>query len=64
MFYSPLVWGYIRKVIVHLVAKYFPYDCSNDSLSCSRKKRESDENNIRTRKQLDRNETVLLLEKL
>ena len=34
-FYSPICRGYIRKVSVHLVQKYFPHDCSTDSISCS-----------------------------
>ena len=31
--------GYIRKVSVHLVQKYFPHDCSTDSISCSEQKK-------------------------
>ena len=34
-FYSPICRGYIRKVSLHLVHKYFPHDCSTDSISCS-----------------------------
>ena len=30
---------YIRKVIVHLVQKYFWHDCSTDSLTCSGQKK-------------------------
>ena len=33
-FYSPVRRGYIRKVSMHLVQKYFPHDCSTDTLSC------------------------------
>ena len=39
IFYSPVRRGYIRKVSVHLVQKYFPHGCSNDSLSCSERKK-------------------------
>ena len=38
-FYSPVLRGYIRKVSIHLVQKYFPHDCSTDSLFCRRKKK-------------------------
>ena len=34
-FYSHVRRGYIRKVSLHLVKKYFSHDCSTDSLSCS-----------------------------
>ena len=34
-FYSPVSRGYIQKVSLHLVQKYFSHDCSTDSLSCS-----------------------------
>ena len=62
VFYSSVRRGYISKVSVHLVQKYFPHDCSIDSISCSKRwKRESDENSIKTRQQLDRDQTVLLL---
>ena len=30
--------GYIRKVSVHFVPKYFPRDCSTDNISCSERK--------------------------
>ena len=61
-FYSPVRRGYIRKVIVHLVQKYFPHYCIPDSISCSKLKiKEYDENNIKTRQQLYRDETLLLL---
>ena len=36
IFNSHVHRGYICKVSVHLVQKYFPYDCSTDSLSCSK----------------------------
>ena len=62
IFYSPVRRGYIRKVSVHLVQTYFLHDCSTDSISCSeRGKKEYDENNIKTRQRLNRDETVLLL---
>ena len=32
-FNSPVCRGYIRKVSVNLVQKYFPHDCSTDSIS-------------------------------
>ena len=38
-FNSPVRKGYIRKVSVHLVQKYFPHDCSTNSLSCSEGKK-------------------------
>ena len=38
-FYSPVRRGYIRKVIVHLVQKYFSHDFSTDSLSCSERRK-------------------------
>ena len=42
-FHSPVRRGYIRKVSVNLVQKYFLHDCSTDSISCSeRVKKESD----------------------
>ena len=47
-FYSPARIGYIRKVSVDLVQKYFLHDCSTDSISCSKKK-ESDEKNRQRR---------------
>ena len=31
--------GYIHKVSVHLVQKYFPHDCSTDRLSCSEQRK-------------------------
>ena len=34
-FNSPARRGYIRKVSVHLVQKYFPHNCITDSISCS-----------------------------
>ena len=36
-FYSPVCKGYIRKVSVHLVQRYFPHDYSTDSLSFSKR---------------------------
>ena len=50
--------GYIHKVSVHLVQKYFPHDCSTDSIYCSEQKKESDKNNIKTRQQRDRRDSV------
>ena len=38
-FFSPVRRGYIRKVSVHLVQKYFLHDCSTDSTSCSKRKK-------------------------
>ena len=35
VFYSLVHRGYIRKVSVQLVPKYFSRDCSTDSISCS-----------------------------
>ena len=60
-FYYPVRRGYIRKVSVHLVQTYFPYDCSTDSISYSKQKKEYDEKNIKTKQRLDRDKTVLLL---
>ena len=61
-FNSPVRRGYMRKVSVHLVQKCSPHDCSTDSLSCNeQKKEESYENNIKTRQQRSRDETVSLL---
>ena len=37
-FYSLVCRGYIRKVSVQLVPKYFSRDCSTDSFSCSKQK--------------------------
>ena len=39
VFYSLVRRGYIRKVSVQLVPKYFSRDCSNDSISCSKQKK-------------------------
>ena len=58
---SPVRRGYIRKVIVLLVQKYFPHDFGTDIISCSKQKKESDENKINTRQRQYRDETVLLL---
>ena len=38
-FYSPLCRGYIHKVSVHLVQKYFLHDFSTDSISCSEQRK-------------------------
>ena len=38
VFYSLVRRGYIRKVNVQLVPKYFSRDCSTDSISCSEHK--------------------------
>ena len=38
-FYSLVRRGYIRKVSVQLVPKYFSRDCSTDSISCSERKK-------------------------
>ena len=35
IFYSLVRRGYIRKVSVQLVPKYFSRDCSTDSILCS-----------------------------
>ena len=37
-FYSLVRRGYIRKVSVQLVQKYFSRNCSTDSISCSEQK--------------------------
>ena len=47
-FYSLVRRGYIRKVSVQLVPKYFSRDCSTDSISCSKQKK-TEEDNIKTR---------------
>ena len=61
-FYSPVLIGYIRKAIVHLVQKCFLRYFSTGGLSFSeRVKKLSDENNIKKRQRQDRDETVLLL---
>ena len=61
-FYSPVRRGYIRKVSVHFVQKCFLRDFSTGSIYYSEQtKKESDENNIKTRQRQDRDETVLLL---
>ena len=39
VFYSLVRRGYIRKVSVQLVPKYFSRDCSTDSISCSEQKK-------------------------
>ena len=45
---SPVYRGYVRKVIVHLVKKYFSPDFSTDSIFCCEfGKKKSDENNIK-----------------
>ena len=38
VFYSLVRRGYIRKVSVQLLPKYFSRDCSTDSISCSERK--------------------------
>ena len=38
VFYSLVRKGYIHKVSVQLVPKYFSRDCSTDSISCSERK--------------------------
>ena len=38
IFNSPLRRGYIHKVSVHVVQKYFPHDCSTDNISCNKQK--------------------------
>ena len=38
-FYSLVRRGYIRKVSVQLVPKYFSHDFSTDSISCSKRKK-------------------------
>ena len=38
VFNSPVRRRYIRKVSVHSVQKYFPHDCSTNSISCSKRK--------------------------
>ena len=61
-FNSPVRRGYIHKVNLHLVQKYFPHNCSTDIISFSEQKiLESDENNIKMRQRLDRENTMLLL---
>ena len=39
VFYSLVRRGYILKVSVQLVSKYFSLDCSTDSISCSKRKK-------------------------
>ena len=51
IFYSIVSSGYILKVSVQLVPKYFSRDCSSDSISCSERKKH-DEKNIKTRQKL------------
>ena len=59
---SPVRMGYICKFSVHSVQTYFTYDCSTDSISCCEwGGKESDENNIKIRQPLDRDNTLLLL---
>ena len=48
-FYSPICRVYVHKVSVHLVQKQLPHDCSTDSIFCDKRKKEHNENNIRTR---------------
>ena len=38
VFYSLVRRGYMRKVSVQLIPRYFPCDCSTDSISCSERK--------------------------
>ena len=38
-FNSPVCREYVRKVSVHLIQKYFPYDCRTDSFSFSERKK-------------------------
>ena len=52
LFNSLVRRGYIREVSVQLVPKYFSRDCSTDSIACSERKKQ-DENNINTRQQLN-----------
>ena len=43
IFNSPVRTGYIRKVSIHLVQKYFPLDCNTDGISWSEEdKKETD----------------------
>ena len=51
VFYSLVCRGYIRKVSVQLLPKYFSCDCSTDSISCSEWKK-TEEKNIKTRQQI------------
>ena len=61
-FYSPVCRGYICKISVHLVQKYFPHDCSTDIIYCSEQsKKEYNENNTKMRQQQYRDKKVLLL---
>ena len=47
---------------MHLVQKYFLYDCSTNSISCSEPQKSNlMKNTIKTRQQLDRDETALML---
>ena len=39
VFYSSVRWGYICKVSVNLVQKYFPHNCSTDSISYREQKK-------------------------
>ena len=50
-FYSLVRRGYIRKISVQFVPKYFSHDCSTDSISCSEPKK-TEEKNIKTRHQI------------
>ena len=56
-FNSPKCRAYKSKVSVHLVQKYFPHDCSTDSISCSKQKkgilRKQYQNETATRKRQD-----------
>ena len=51
VFYSLVSKGYIHKVSVQLLPKYFSRDCSTHSVSCSKRKKQ-DEKNIKTKQQL------------
>ena len=56
--------GYTRKVSVHLVQKYFRMIAVLIVFFAVNQKKESDKKRIKTRQQIDRDETVLLLETL
>ena len=41
---SSVRMGHIRQVIVHLVQKYFPHDCSTDIIFCREQKKANSKN--------------------
>ena len=61
VFYPPVCRGYIRKVSVNLAQKYFHMISVLVVFLAVNEKKEYDKNNIKTRQQQDRDETVLML---